>query len=55
MNLLFINSARTWGGTEKWTSMAAGSIAEPDSACLVYRREIVGKRFTVKKFRLPCL
>jgi len=55
MNILFINSARTWGGTEKWTLMAAGSMTGPHRAFLVYRREIVGKRFDLTSFRLPCV
>jgi glycosyltransferase involved in cell wall biosynthesis len=54
MNILFINSARTWGGTEKWTSMAAGVMAPEHRALLVYRKNIVGDRFDVPKFRLPC-
>jgi len=55
MNILFINSARTWGGTEKWTSMAAHALAETENTFLVYRRKIVGERFTIPKFQLPCL
>lgn len=55
MNILFMNSARTWGGTEKWTRMAAEAISKQHKTFLVYRREIVGERFTIPKFRLPCL
>lgn len=55
MNILFINSARTWGGTEKWTRMAAESLAENNRVCLVYRKNIVGDAFTVTKYRLPCV
>jgi glycosyltransferase involved in cell wall biosynthesis len=55
MNILFMNSARTWGGTEKWTRMAAEAIAKHHKTFLVYRRESVGKRFSIPKFRLPCL
>ncbi len=55
MNILFMNSARTWGGTEKWTQMAAEAIAEHHKTVLVYRRAIVGERFSTPKFRLPCL
>ncbi|MBZ4218826.1 MAG: glycosyltransferase [Chlorobium sp.] len=55
MNILFMNSARTWGGTEKWTRMAAEAIAKQHKTFLIYRREIVGERFTIPKFRLPCL
>jgi glycosyltransferase involved in cell wall biosynthesis len=55
MNILFINSARTWGGTEKWTFMAAHALAEEHNTFLVYRRPVVGNRFSVPKFQLPCL
>lgn len=55
MNILFINSARTWGGTEKWTLMAAHSLAKEHSTFLVYRRKLIGDRFSIPAFRLPCL
>ena len=55
MKILFINSAREWGGTEKWTRMAAVSLAGEHDVSLIYRREVVGKNFDVRKFRLPCL
>ncbi len=55
MNILFMNSARTWGGTEKWTRMASEAMAKDHKTFLVYRREVVGDRFTIPKFRLPCL
>ena len=55
MNILFMNSARTWGGTEKWTRMASEAMGKNHKTVLVYRREIVGDRFTIPKFRLPCL
>lgn len=55
MNILFINSARTWGGTEKWTFMAAHALAEEHNTFLVYRRPVVGSRFTIPGFQLPCL
>lgn len=55
MNILLLNSSREWGGTEKWTSMAAESLSSNDRAILVYRREVVGRHFNVKKHRLPCL
>lgn len=53
MNIAFINSARTWGGTEKWTRMAAGSLSRHHHVHLVYRRDTVGKNFSVSKHRLP--
>ncbi|MGB7512154.1 MAG: glycosyltransferase [Pelodictyon phaeoclathratiforme] len=55
MNILFMNSARTWGGTEKWTLMAAEAIAKSHKTFLIYRREIIGERFTIPRFQLPCL
>ena len=55
MKLLFINSAREWGGTEKWTRMAATKLAEQHEVSLIYRKEVVGKNFAIPKFRLPCL
>ncbi len=55
MNILFINSARTWGGTEKWVRMAAESLASSHKVCVVYRRAVVGDNITVCKYRLPCL
>lgn len=55
MNILFINSARTWGGTEKWTRMAAESLADTHKVFVVYRRAVVGDNITVCKYRLPCV
>jgi len=56
MRILLMNSARTWGGTEKWTRMAAESLADAGHhTILVYRRDAVGRNFTIPKFRLPCL
>jgi glycosyltransferase involved in cell wall biosynthesis len=55
MKLLFINSAREWGGTEKWTRMAARKLAENHEVSLIYRKEVVGKNFDLPKYRLPCL
>ncbi len=55
MKILLMNSARSWGGTEKWTRMAAETLADEHEVCLAYRREVIGSRFTVRKYRLPCL
>ncbi|HBU23699.1 MAG TPA: glycosyltransferase [Chlorobaculum sp.] len=55
MKLLFVNSAREWGGTEKWTRMAARKLSEQHEVSLIYRKEAVGKHFDLPKFRLPCL
>lgn len=53
MNILLINSARTWGGTEKWARMATDVLSEEHKTILVYRREIVGSKFGIPKYRLP--
>ncbi len=55
MNILFINSARTWGGTEKWVRMAAESLSASHEVSLVYRRTVVGDNIAVRKYRLPCM
>ncbi|RXK88717.1 glycosyltransferase [Chlorobaculum sp. MV4-Y] len=55
MKLLFVNSAREWGGTEKWTRMATRKLSEQHEVSLIYRKEVVGKNFDLPKFRLPCL
>ncbi|MDP8306106.1 MAG: glycosyltransferase [Candidatus Chlorobium antarcticum] len=55
MNILFMNSAREWGGTEKWTRMAAEALGESHNTILVYRKDVVGSNFTITKYRLPCL
>ncbi|UZJ39114.1 glycosyltransferase [Prosthecochloris sp. SCSIO W1102] len=55
MNILFINSARTWGGTEKWVRMAAESLSVSHKVSLVYRRAVVGDKIAVHKYRLPCI
>ena len=55
MNILFINSARTWGGTEKWVRMAAESLSVSHKVSLVYRRAVVGDKITVHKYHLPCI
>ncbi|NTW53981.1 MAG: glycosyltransferase [Chlorobaculum sp.] len=54
MKLLFVNSAREWGGTEKWTRMAARKLSEKHEVSLVYRKAVVGENFDLPKFRLPC-
>jgi hypothetical protein len=55
MNILFLNSSRRWGGNEKWTRMAAHALAADHNVFLAYRKEAIGERFTVPKFRLPFL
>ncbi len=53
MRILFLCSARRWGGNEKWTHMVAENLAKHHQVFLAYRREDVGGRFRIPKFRLP--
>ena len=53
MNVLFMNSARAWGGNEKWVRLAATALNRKSNVFLAYRKDIVGSRFTVPKIRLP--
>jgi len=53
MNLLFLNSARGWGGNEQWTFLAAHSLSRDHGVYFAYRKETVGDRFRVPKFRFP--
>ena len=55
MNILFINSARTWGGTEKWVRMAAESLSASHKVSLVYRTPVIGNNFSIRKYQLPCV
>jgi glycosyltransferase involved in cell wall biosynthesis len=55
VNFLFTNSARVWGGNEKWTQLAVHALAEKHNVLFVYRDETIGRRFTVPKFKLPFL
>lgn len=55
MNILFINSARTWGGTEKWVRMAAESLSASHEVSLVYRTPVIGNNFSIRKYQLPCV
>lgn len=54
MNFLFVNSARTWGGNEKWSQMAATSLKKNGHhVVLAYRRPVIGDRFDLPKYSLP--
>ncbi len=53
MKFLFLNSAGIWGGNEKWTHMAATSLAKEHSVYLAYKNEVVGERYTIEKIKLP--
>lgn len=56
MHILFLNSAkRGWGGNEKSILIAAEALAESDTVMLAYRSDIVGNRFSIRKFKLPFL
>ncbi|ACF45415.1 glycosyl transferase group 1 [Prosthecochloris aestuarii DSM 271] len=55
MNIAFINSARTWGGTEKWTLMASEALSETCDVVLIYRKALVGDRFSVTRYPLPLI
>lgn len=52
-NILFLNSGKSWGGNEKWMYIAAHALAENHQVLVAYRRDIVGKRFRVRKYKLP--
>lgn len=49
MNILFINTSKSWGGNEKWTSLAAHQLAREHNVFLAYRSRNLGQRFTVEK------
>ncbi|OQY29468.1 MAG: glycosyl transferase [Candidatus Cloacimonetes bacterium 4572_55] len=53
MNFLFLNSARDWGGNEKWTRLAAHALSVDHQVSLAYRRDMVGERFAVETVKLP--
>lgn len=53
MKILFLNSARGWGGNEKWTRMAAGTLSGRHGVLVAFRSEQVGRRFGVERIRLP--
>ncbi len=52
MNILFVNTSRSWGGNEKWTRMAAHQLAEKNNVFLAYRSETLGRRFNINKKKL---
>jgi len=55
VNLLFLNSADSWGGNEKWVSMAMTALAPAHGVHLAYRGEAVGRHIALPKTRLPFL
>lgn len=44
MRILFLNSARNWGGNEKWVAMSAQVLADRHDVRIAYRCPVVGKR-----------
>lgn len=55
MNVLFLNSARRWGGNEKWVYLTAQVLAENNRVFFAYRSPAVGDRFEISKYKLPFL
>ena len=53
MKYLFLNSARRWGGNERWTALAAQGLAVRNEVFFAYRKMEIGSRFDVPKYRLP--
>lgn len=53
MNILFLNSAHAWGGTEKWIRLAVTTLSRENNVFLAYRHNVVGDRFSIPKTRLP--
>ncbi|WP_449258398.1 glycosyltransferase [Chlorobium limicola] len=54
MNILFLNSARRgWGGNEKWTRLAAETLAAKHKVLLAYRDPLIANRFCIETVRLP--
>jgi glycosyltransferase involved in cell wall biosynthesis len=55
MNILFLNSAKKWGGNENWIKLITQALEKKEgfSGLLAYRREEVGDKFNTVKFRLP--
>ena len=53
MNFLFLCSSRQWGGNEKWMHMAANALAERHKVVVAYRRDVIGERYNLPKYKLP--
>jgi len=53
MKYRFLNSARRWGGNERWTALAAQGLAVRNEVFFAYRKMEIGSRFDVPKYRLP--
>lgn len=55
MTILFLNSAKTWGGNERWMLQASRKLSEDHTVLLAFRNEAIGDRFSLPKFKLPFL
>lgn len=55
MNVLFLNSSRRWGGTEKWVSLAVRSLSEKTGVFLACRNPELWSDAAVRPIRLPFL
>jgi glycosyltransferase involved in cell wall biosynthesis len=53
VNFLFTNSARVWGGNERWTQLAVREMSDKHSVWVAYRNPEIGDRFQSAKIRLP--
>ena len=53
MKFLFLNSARKWGGNEKWTLMAYNAIGREHEVFLAFRKSAIGLGFKGEKIKLP--
>lgn len=53
MNLLFLNSAKNWGGNERWIYLASNALAIDHNVHFAYRKDIIGDRFRIHKIKLP--
>ncbi len=51
MNFLLTNSARAWGGNEKWTLLTAKYLSHSHKVIFAYRDPLIGDRFPVRKHR----
>jgi glycosyltransferase involved in cell wall biosynthesis len=55
MRILFVCSAKVWGGNEKWTSIAMKELNKKHKVFLCYRRKELGDKFgkNIHKFTAP--
>ncbi len=54
MNILFINTSKSWGGNEKWTFLAAHALSSRHNVHLAYRSHELSKSWAVPiKKRFP--